>query len=52
LKGLSRNKWQRDFLLEIFMLYRFIEAFGIKPKTIKSYHFVEELLYFGMKAAQ
>ncbi|MBP9016634.1 MAG: hypothetical protein KBG17_02690 [Paludibacteraceae bacterium] len=52
MKGLSRNKWQRDFLLEIFMLNRLIEAFGIKPKTIKSYHFVEELLYFGMKAAQ
>jgi hypothetical protein len=34
-----------------FMLNRFIEAFGIKPKTLKSYHHVKELLYFGLKTA-
>ena len=92
-KSLSLNKWRRDFLLEIFMLYlvipgrinftqmsrysksceqrfrnqfkqtfdfmnynafllnRFIEAFGIKPKALKSHHHVKELLYFGTKAA-
>lgn len=35
-----------------FMLNRFIEAFGVKPKTLKSHHLVKELLYFGIKAAQ
>ena len=34
-----------------FMLNRFIEAFGIKPKTLKSHHHVKELLYFGLKTA-
>ena len=34
-----------------FMLNRFIEAFGVKPKTLKSRHLVKELLYFGIKAA-
>ena len=34
-----------------FMLNRFIEAFGIKPKTLKNHHHVKELLYFGIKAA-
>ena len=34
-----------------FMLNRFIVAFGIKPKALKSHHHVKELLYFGMKAA-
>ncbi len=34
-----------------FLLNRFIEAFGIKPKTLKSHHHVKELLYFGTKAA-
>jgi hypothetical protein len=34
-----------------FMLNRFIEAFGIKPKALKSHHHVKELLYFGIKAA-
>jgi hypothetical protein len=34
-----------------FMLNRFIEAFGVKPKTLKSHHLVKELLYFGIKAA-
>lgn len=34
-----------------FMLIRFIEVFGIKPKTLKSHHLVKELLYFGTKAA-
>jgi hypothetical protein len=34
-----------------FLLNRFIEAFGIKPKNIKSHHHVKELLYFGTKAA-
>ena len=34
-----------------FLLNRFIETFGIKPKTLKSHHHVKELLYFGTKAA-
>jgi len=34
-----------------FLLNRFIEAFGIKPKALKSHHHVKELLYFGTKAA-
>ena len=34
-----------------FLLNRFIEAFGIKPKTLKSHHHVKELLFFGTKAA-
>jgi len=34
-----------------FLLSRFIEAFGIKTKTLKSHHHVKELLYFGIKAA-
>jgi len=34
-----------------FLLNRFIEVFGIKPKAIKSHHHVKELLYFGIKAA-
>ena len=34
-----------------FLLNRFIETFGIKPKALKSHHHVKELLYFGTKAA-
>lgn len=34
-----------------FLLNRFIEAFGIHAKTLKSHHHVKELLYFGTKAA-
>ncbi len=34
-----------------FLLSRFIDAFGIKTKTLKSHHHVKELLYFGTKAA-
>jgi hypothetical protein len=34
-----------------FLLNRFIEAFGIKPKTLKSHHHVKELLFLGTKAA-
>lgn len=34
-----------------FILNRFIEAFGIKPKALKSHIHFKELLYFGTKAA-
>ncbi len=34
-----------------FILNRFIEAFGIKPKALKSQINFKELLYFGLKAA-
>lgn len=34
-----------------FMLNRFIVAFGIKPKALKSHHHVKELLFLGIKAA-
>ena len=34
-----------------FILNRFIEAFGIKPKVLKSQINFKELLYFGLKAA-
>lgn len=35
----------------VFMLQKFIEAFGVKPKAIKNHHPIKELLYFGTHAA-
>jgi len=55
----QKNKSQQPFSIadykllyhNAFILIRFIEVFGIKPKTLKSHHLVKELLYFGTKAA-
>ena len=55
----DKNKTNKPFSIadykllyhNAFILNRFIEAFGIKPKALKSHHHVKELLYFGIKAA-